>query len=74
MALSEDEAEAEVSVNTKVPSCGRWNSGKLLPSGLEPDQPLHLGVEGGHCGGLKLTLAASREFSCHGSILPAKNQ
>lgn len=47
MALSEDEAEAEVSVNTKVPSCGRWNSGKLLPSGLEPDQPLHLGVEGG---------------------------
>lgn len=47
MALSEDEAEAEVSVNTKVPSCGRWNSGKLLPSGLEPDQPIHLGVEGG---------------------------
>lgn len=47
MALGEDEAEAEVSVNTKVPSCGRWNSGKLLPPGLEPEQPLHLEVEGG---------------------------
>lgn len=47
MALGEDEADAEVSVNTKVPSCGRWNSGKLLPPGLEPEQPLHLDVEGG---------------------------
>ncbi|XP_076794198.1 centrosomal protein of 68 kDa isoform X3 [Arvicanthis niloticus] len=45
MALGEDEAEAEVSVNTKGPSCGRWDSGKLLPPGLEPEQPLHLEVE-----------------------------
>ncbi|XP_052055596.1 centrosomal protein of 68 kDa isoform X2 [Apodemus sylvaticus] len=43
MALGEEEAEAEVSVNTKIPSCGRWNSGKLL----EAEQPLHLEVEGG---------------------------
>ncbi|XP_021066632.1 centrosomal protein of 68 kDa [Mus pahari] len=47
MALSEAEAEAEMSVSTKAPACGRWNSGKLLPPGLEPDQPLHLDVEGG---------------------------
>lgn len=47
MALGEDEAEAEVSVNTKGPSCGRWDSGKLLPPGLEPEQPLHLEVEVG---------------------------
>ncbi|XP_028633485.1 centrosomal protein of 68 kDa isoform X2 [Grammomys surdaster] len=45
MALGEDEADAEVSVNTKVPSCGRWNSGKLLSPELEPEQPLHLEVE-----------------------------
>lgn len=43
MALGEDEAEAEVSVNTKIPSCGRWDSGKLL----DPEQPTHLQVEGG---------------------------
>lgn len=43
MALGEDEAEAEVSVNTKIPSCGKWDSGKLL----EPEQPTHLPVEGG---------------------------
>ncbi|CAO2640751.1 Centrosomal protein of 68 kDa, partial [Lemmus lemmus] len=49
MALGEDVAETDASVNTKVPSCGRWNSGeqKLLPPGLEPQQPLHLEVERG---------------------------
>ncbi|XP_052590710.1 centrosomal protein of 68 kDa isoform X1 [Peromyscus californicus insignis] len=49
MALGEDVAEADASVNTKVPSCGRWNSGEqeLLPPGLEPQQPLHLEVKGG---------------------------
>lgn len=49
MALGEDVAETDASVNTKVPSCGRWNSGEqeLLPPGLEPQQPLHLEVERG---------------------------
>ncbi|XP_021504137.1 centrosomal protein of 68 kDa [Meriones unguiculatus] len=47
MALGEDEAEAEASVNTKVPPCSRWNSGELLSPGLEPEQPPHLEVEGG---------------------------
>ncbi|XP_051021298.1 centrosomal protein of 68 kDa [Acomys russatus] len=46
MALGEDEAEADASVNRKVPSCDRWNSGELLPTGLEPEQPPHLEVEG----------------------------
>lgn len=49
MALGEDVAETDASVNTKVPSCGRWNSGEqeLLPPGLKPQQPLHLEVERG---------------------------
>lgn len=49
MALGEDVAETDASVNTKVPSCGRWNSGEqeLLPPGLELQQPLHLEVERG---------------------------
>ncbi|XP_036056701.1 centrosomal protein of 68 kDa [Onychomys torridus] len=50
MALGEDVAtEADASVNMKVPSCGKWNSGEqeLLPPGLEPQQPLHLEVKGG---------------------------
>lgn len=44
MSLGEDEAETEVSVNTEVPSCGRWNSGKLLSPGQEPE---HLEIQGG---------------------------
>lgn len=49
MALGEDVAETDASVNTKVPSCGRWNSGEqeLLPPGPEPQQPPHLEVKGG---------------------------
>ncbi|CAH7001064.1 Cep68 [Phodopus roborovskii] len=48
MALGEDVAEADTSVNTKAPSCGSWNSvgQELLPPGLEPQQPLHLQVKG----------------------------
>ncbi|KAL6081722.1 hypothetical protein STEG23_009715, partial [Scotinomys teguina] len=49
MALGEDVAEADASVNTKVPSCGRWNSGKqeLLSPRLEPQQLPHLEVKEG---------------------------
>ncbi|XP_057627287.1 centrosomal protein of 68 kDa isoform X4 [Chionomys nivalis] len=42
MALGEDVAETDASVNTKVPSCGRWNSGEQ-----EPQQPVHLEAERG---------------------------
>lgn len=44
MSLGEDEAETKVSVNTEVPSCGRWDSGNLLSPGQEPE---HLEVQGG---------------------------
>uniref|UniRef100_A0A8C2QHZ7 Centrosomal protein of 68 kDa n=1 Tax=Cricetulus griseus TaxID=10029 RepID=A0A8C2QHZ7_CRIGR len=49
MALGEDVAEANTSVNTKVQSCGRWNSveQELLPPGLDPQQPPHLEVKRG---------------------------
>ncbi|XP_017658084.1 centrosomal protein of 68 kDa isoform X2 [Nannospalax galili] len=48
MALGEDEAEVEASVETKAQSCGRWNCGEqdLLPQGPEPQQLPHLEVEG----------------------------